>query len=55
MRDDVPADGLLVVGSEHRPAVDLRYNLVSDDDGHTEFVGEALKVPQEFRQTHLTG
>ena len=55
MRDDVPADGLLVVGSEHGPAVDLRYDLVRDHDGHTEFVGEALQVPQEFRQTHLTG
>ena len=55
MRNDVAPDRLLRVRIEHgaRPAVDLRDDLVGDDDGDAELVGETLEGAHELREVGL--
>lgn len=57
MRDDIASYRLLRIRIEHRAgsAVDLSNNLVCDDDGDAEFVGESLECAHEFRKVCLPG
>lgn len=53
---DVTADWFFGVSCrEHRAAVDLCYNLISDDNSDTEFIRHPLQVSQELSKAHLTG
>ena len=55
MGDDVAADRLLrvrIVG-HHRPAVDLRHDLVGDDDGDAKLVRQPLERAHELGEVVL--
>ena len=57
MRDDVAANRLLRIRIEHGAgsAVDLRDDLVRNDDGDAEFVREPLEGAHEFGEVRLAG
>ena len=57
MRDNVPSDRLLRIRIEHgaRPAIDLRNDLIGNDDRDAELVREALQRAHEFREVRLAG
>lgn len=52
--NNVTSNGLLGVGCEHGSTIDLRHDLVGDDDGDAELVSNALERAQKLRQVHLT-
>ena len=57
MRDNIPTNRFLGIRIKHgaRPAIDLRYDLICDDDSDAEFVSEALQGAHEFREVCLAG
>ena len=57
MRDDIPANRLLRIGIEHGAgtAIDLRNDLVRNDDRDAEFVREPLERAHELGEVRLAG
>ncbi len=55
MGDDVAADRFFRVCRKHCCAVNLCHDLICDDYGHAELVGDALKHAKELCQVHLAG
>lgn len=56
MCNNVSADGFLGVRVEHcrGAAIDLRHDLIGDDNGNAEFVGQSLECTHEFGQVTLS-
>ena len=57
VRNNITPNGFLRVRIEHRrrPAIDLRDNLIGNDDRDPKFVRQALERAHEFRKVRLTG
>ncbi|PWN97186.1 hypothetical protein FA09DRAFT_64151 [Tilletiopsis washingtonensis] len=53
VRDNVAANRLLVVRARIAGAIDLRHDLVGDDDGDSKLVGQAHQAAQELGQMAL--
>ena len=54
MGNNVAADRLLRISGEHSATVDLRHNLIRDDDCDSKLVSNSLQDPQELGQVHLS-
>lgn len=53
MSNDVTADGLFGVSSEHGATIDLGDHLVGDHDSNAELVSDTLQRTQELGKMHL--
>jgi hypothetical protein len=55
--NDISTDRLLRIRVEHRTwsAVNLRNNLIRDDDGNPELISQALQSTHELGKVRLTG
>ena len=54
MRDDIATNGLLCIRTEHGSSIDLRNNLIGNDDRDSKFICKPLQIPQKLRQMHLS-